>query len=188
MNEGPAAYVAGGEMQRPQTFQTVLAATLAVALAFAACGDSDDGASDSSSGGSSATAVAIESVDGVGDVLVDADGAALYTAEQESDGRVRCTAACADIWIPLTLPPGAQPSAPDEVKPDLGVTKRPDGARQPTLDGKPLYRFADDGMAGEVNGDGLSDTFAGRRFTWRVAKVEGESERIDPRPDIGPYS
>jgi predicted lipoprotein with Yx(FWY)xxD motif len=174
-------------MNRPQTFPTVLAATLAVALVFAACGDSDDGASGSPSDSSSATAVSIESVDGVGDVLVDADGAALYTAEQESDGRVRCIAACAEIWIPLTLPAGAQPTGPDRVESDLGVTERPDGARQPTLDGKPLYRFADDGMAGEVNGDGLSDTFGGRRFTWRVATAEGESEGIDPRPDIGPY-
>lgn len=183
MNEAAAAYVAGGEMNRPQMFLIVLAAT----LAFAGCGDSDDGASDSSPDGSSMTAVSIESIDGVGDVLVDSEGAALYTAEQESDGRVRCTSACADIWIPLTLPAGAEPSWPDEVESDLGVTERPDGARQPTLDGKPLYRFAEDGMAGEVNGDGLSDTFGGRRFTWRVATVEGESDGSDPRPDIGPY-
>jgi secreted repeat protein with Y-X4-D motif len=67
------------------------------------------------------------------------------------------------------------------------VTERPDGTRQPTLDGKPLYRFADDGTAGEVNGDGLSDTFGGRRFSWRAATVEGESDGSDPRPDIGPY-
>jgi hypothetical protein len=50
--------------------------------------------------------------DGVGDVLVDADGAALYTADQERDGKVRCTTACAEIWIPLTLPAGGVPSGP----------------------------------------------------------------------------
>lgn len=133
---------------------TLIALTLIAALALAACGgdDDDDG------GGGSAT------VRTDGGTLVDADGAPLYTSDQEGDGKVRCVAACADIWVPLIA---SKPTAGSDVSGKLGVVERPDGTRQVTLDGKPLYRFAED-PRGEVTGDGLKDSFAGREFTWSV--------------------
>lgn len=145
-------------------------------LIIAGCGgDSSDDDSSSAASGSSPTAVSVAAVDGVGDVLVDSDGAALYTADQEVDGRVLCDRSCADTWIPLTLPGSGEPSGPDEISGELGVAERPDGARQLTFDGQPLYRFADDPMAGEVTGDGLSDRFDGRLFSWQVATADGGS-------------
>ncbi len=77
--------------------------------------------------------MSVESVDGVGDVLVDSEGAALYTADQEMDGKVRCTDSCAEIWIPLTVPGGREPTGPDDVSDELGVAERPGGERQLTL-------------------------------------------------------
>jgi predicted lipoprotein with Yx(FWY)xxD motif len=146
----------------------------ALLLAIVGCGgDSSDDDSSATAAGSSPTTVSVEAIDGVGDVLVDSDGAALYTADQEADGRVLCTRSCADTWIPLTLPGGAEPSGPDEVSDELGVAQRPDGKRQLTFGGQPLYSFADDPMAGEVTGDGLSDTFDGRLFSWQVATADG---------------
>jgi predicted lipoprotein with Yx(FWY)xxD motif len=163
-------------------------AALALGLALAACGDdSDEGGSPPAAEGSAPAAVSVESIDGVGDVLVDPDGAALYTADQEMDGTVRCTASCADIWIPLTLPRGGEPSGSDEVAGSLGVTERPDGERQVTFQGQPLYSFADDGGPGEVNGDGLADTFDGQRFSWRVATADGGSEESGGASGAGPY-
>jgi predicted lipoprotein with Yx(FWY)xxD motif len=159
----------------------------ALLLAIAGCGDdSSDDDSSATAAASSRTVVSVEAVDGVGDVLVDSDGAALYTADQEADGRVLCTRSCADIWIPLTLPAGAEPSGPAEVSDELGVVERPDGERQLTLGGQPLYRFADDPMAGEVTGDGLSDTFEGRLFSWQVATADGGSGG-GGQPSLGPY-
>lgn len=131
---------------------TLITLALIAAVALAACGDDDDG------GGGSAT-VRMD-----GGTLVDADGAPLYTSDQEGNGKVRCVAACADIWVPLTA---TKPTAGSGVSGELGVVERPDGARQVTLDGKPLYRFAED-SGGEVTGDGLADSFAGREFTWSV--------------------
>jgi|Tabmets5t2r1_1033131.scaffolds.fasta_scaffold00244_10 predicted lipoprotein with Yx(FWY)xxD motif len=157
----------------------------ALFLVIAGCAD-DSSDDDSSAAGSSRTAVSVEAIDGVGDVLVDSDGEALYTADQEADGRVLCTRSCADTWLPLTLPGGAGPSGPDVVSDELGVAERPDGERQLTFGGQPLYRFADDPMAGEVTGDGLSDTFDGRLFSWQVATADGGSGG-GGQPSVGAY-
>jgi predicted lipoprotein with Yx(FWY)xxD motif len=139
------------------------ALALAAALALGACGsDDDDG-----DGGSTPSAT-VSLSDGV---LVDSEGAALYTSEQEANGEVLCTAACAEIWLPLTA---SNPTAGSDVTGRLGVVKRPDGSRQVTYDGKPVYRFAEDGGPGDVTGDGLSDSFDGQRFTWHVI---GETEQ-----------
>jgi len=161
---------------------------MALVLVLAGCGDdSDEGNPDSSAGGSKATTVSVETVDGAGEVLVDSEGAALYTADQEKDGKVRCAGSCAETWIPLTMSGGGEPTGSDDVPGDLGVAERPGGERQVSYDGKPLYSFADDPMAGEVTGDGLSDTFDGQLFSWRVVKTGGETEGAGAQPDIGPY-
>jgi predicted lipoprotein with Yx(FWY)xxD motif len=108
-------------------------------------------------------------VDGVGDVLVDSDGAALYAADEEVGGDVLCTEACAAIWIPLTVPAGG------DLEGDIGVAERLDGPDQVTFDGRRLYRFAEDPGPGEVTGDGFADTFDGQLFTWHVASPAGVS-------------
>jgi predicted lipoprotein with Yx(FWY)xxD motif len=160
----------------------------ALLLVVAGCGDdsSEDGPSASATG-SGPTTVSVEAVDGVGEVLVDSDGAALYTADQERDGKVRCIASCAEIWIPLTVAGNAEPTASDDVPGELGVAERPGGERQVSYDGKPLYTFADDPGAGTATGDGLSDTFDGRLFSWRVVKAGGGAEDGGAQPDFGPY-
>ena len=56
----------------------------------------------------------------------------------------------------------------------LGVVTRPDGTRQVTFDGRPLYRFAED-SAGTVTGNGASDAFGEQEFTWHVATPTGIS-------------
>jgi predicted lipoprotein with Yx(FWY)xxD motif len=177
-------------MNRTRTFHVAAVAALALVLVLAACGDdSDDGDSGSSAAASttSATTVSIESVDGVGEVLVDSGGAALYTADQEMDGTVRCTDSCADTWIPLTLSGSREPSAPDDVPGELGVTERPGGERQVSYDGQPLYTFADDTTAGQVTGDGLSDTFDGELFSWQVVQTGDETEDAGAQSSPSPY-
>jgi predicted lipoprotein with Yx(FWY)xxD motif len=156
----------------------LVALAAAMILVLAACGGGGD-SSDSApaQGGSGDTAmVSTTSVDGVGEVLVDSDGAALYSADQEAGGRILCTEACASIWLPLTLDPGDDtPTAADGLAGDLGVVTRPDGGEQVTFDGKPLYRFAEDSGPGVVTGDSFSDTFDGTLFTWHVASPDGVS-------------
>jgi predicted lipoprotein with Yx(FWY)xxD motif len=173
-------------MTRIKTYTALAALAAAVALVLAACGGGDGGDSPepaSASGGSDAAeTVSVMSVDGVGDVLVDPEGAALYAADEEMNDDVICTDACAADWIPLTVPAGDTATADGDLEGDLGLAERPDGLDQVTFDGRRLYTFADDPGPGQVTGDGFSDTFDGQLFTWHVATptgVSGDSTSTD---------
>jgi len=151
---------------------TLTCLALSAALLLAACGGgNDDGAATASS---ASTTVALD--DGL---LVDSSGAALYTSEQERSGKVACTASCTEIWLPLAAPGSGRPTAGDGVSGELGTLKRPDGSRQVTLGGRPLYRFAEDTEAGKATGDGLTDSFDGRRFTWHAEGTADSSSGAD---------
>jgi predicted lipoprotein with Yx(FWY)xxD motif len=139
-----------------------LSAVALVAAALSGCGSTSGHAK---SAGSPADTVSLASVSGVGNVLVDSKGFALYSPVQEKGGAIRCTGSCATIWLPLTVK--GSPTAASGLK--LGTVKRPDGKTQVTFDGKPLYRFAEDGTPKTVGGNGVSDNFGGKSFTWHVA-------------------
>jgi predicted lipoprotein with Yx(FWY)xxD motif len=150
---------------------------VAAAIIFAACGGSDGGGSSGGVGGSTdtATTVATRRIDGR-NVLVDADGNALYTSEEEK-GVVRCTGACLDFWEPLEIQ-GGQPTG-DVSGGALGVIDRPDGTTQVTFNGDPIYRFTDD-EPGTINGDGLDDAFEGQQFTWHVVTASDAAPSAPP--------
>ena len=160
-----------------RTHVALLALAAAAVLIVSACGgSSDSGAASAPTGGSNATeTVSVSDVDGVGNVLVDAKGAALYAANQEAGGMVVCDGSCTTIWEPLTVSAGSRPTAADGITGKLGTLKRPDGARQVTFDGRLLYRFLEDPAAKTVTGNGFADTFDGQAFTWHVATPRGIS-------------
>lgn len=98
-------------------------------------------------------------------ILVTRSGLSLYTLSAETRGRFICTdASCLAAWPPLLLRGGAQPSGVRS----LGVVRRPDGRRQVTYRGRPLYRFAGDSRKGDVEGEGFRDV-----GTWHVAVAPG---------------
>lgn len=164
-------------MKNSKTYASLAALVAALALIVAACGGgSDQNAEAPAQGGSNAAeTVSTSTVEGVGDVLIDARGAALYASEEEAGGMVLCVDECATIWEPLTLSDDSEPTAADGLAADLGVLERPDGARQVTFDDRPLYRFVEDPSPGAVTGNGFSDTFDGQAFTWHVATPTGVS-------------
>jgi len=136
-------------------------AVLAVGIAIAVAATSGGGGSAKTAGGQ---AVSAERIGGAGNVLVDSSNHALYTNDQEH-GMALCTGACLSFWTPLTVAKAPQSgSLPGK----LALAKRPDGKSQVTYDGKLLYTFAEDG-AGQVSGDGFTDAFGDRTFSWHVA-------------------
>jgi predicted lipoprotein with Yx(FWY)xxD motif len=165
-------------------------AALGATLLLAACGGGGgDGSSDSATTAGATTTVAVRQVDGIGRVLVDASGKALYSSDVEADGKVRCTGACTSFWKPLTLDSGT-PTAPAAAG-ALDVIERPDGTHQVTADGKPLYTFSED-APDKVEGNGFTDDFDGRHFTWNAvlaggtaAGTSGGASKPSPGNDYG---
>lgn len=150
-------------------------AAIAAAVALGACGGGggSSSVSASSSAGSDAGSkmVSVRQLPGVGGVLVDQSGKALYTSDVEASGRIACRdAACTAFWKPLTLS-GGKPTAAASVG-KLGAIKRPDGSTQLTDNGRPLYTFSED-SPGKATGDGFTDDFDGHHFTWNVVRPGG---------------
>jgi predicted lipoprotein with Yx(FWY)xxD motif len=143
---------------------SLTALALLAAIALAACGGSSN--DNSATAAASPTPNTTVSLDN--GLLVDQSGKALYSAEQEKTGTIMCTGACTQIWLPLAAPASGKPTAADGVSGKLGTVKRPDGTSQVTLDGRPLYRFAEDTEKGKATGDNVSDSFGGNHFTWHA--------------------
>lgn len=150
----------------------------AALLALSACGSDDSG----SDGGETQTVdgvVGTREIPDFGTVLTDAEGNTLYTTDAEADGTVLCVDSCADFWPPVTAASSDVPSGVDGVDGEFGVVSRPDGSEQLTLDGRPLYTFAEDSGPGSFTGDGFEDDFQGTHFVWHAVTTDGSTSSGD---------
>jgi predicted lipoprotein with Yx(FWY)xxD motif len=107
----------------------------------------------------------VERVDGKR-VLAAANGHTLYSLSAEKKGKFVCTqsSGCLTLWKPLLVPIGGSVIGPANVK--LGSIKRPEGGRQATYRGRPLYTFVEDHGPGKANGEGFKDV-----GTWHAVEV-----------------
>ncbi|MHA7290555.1 COG4315 family predicted lipoprotein [Arthrobacter sp. MDT3-24] len=105
-----------------------------------------------------------------GNIVVDASGMSVYffTKDVKDSGTSACTGACLTAWPPL-LTTAAKPAA-EGVTGTLGTITTPDGAKQVTLNGLPLYYFAQDKKPGDVLGQGVNNV-------WYLATPAGEMIR-----------
>ena len=155
---------------------------VAIVLIAAACGGDDSGSAadtpDTAAGAVAETtappettaaapqaeALGLASTD-LGDILVDADGFALYLFVPDAQGPSVCYDDCAAAWPPV---------AKDVVAGDgvdaalLGSVGRDDGSVQATYNGWPLYYFANDAAPGDTNGQGLNEV-------WYVLSADGDA-------------
>jgi len=90
-----------------------------------------------------------------GNIVVDSKGMSLYffTKDTKDSGTSACTGSCLVQWPPLTTA-SASPTA-EGVTGKLGTITTPDGKKQVTLNGMPLYYFAKDAKPGDVLGQGV---------------------------------
>jgi predicted lipoprotein with Yx(FWY)xxD motif len=109
---------------------------------------------DSTAGAASSVVVSTTKNTNFGTILV--SGKALYTLKAS---KTACSTSCLKIWPALMLPKGVtKATAGTGVSASkLGTVKR-GGALQVTYGGKPLYRFAEDTSASQVNGN-ITDTW-----------------------------
>jgi predicted lipoprotein with Yx(FWY)xxD motif len=148
------------------------ATAIAAALLLGACGGGGGVGDSSSAAPATAETVSTSEISGVGRVLVDRSGKPIYTSDQEESGKIVCaTSACTTFWKPVEA--GAQMRSGGGDTGKLGVVKRPDGTKQLTANGRPLYTFAED-SPGQSTGDGFTDDFDGHHFTWHVVRAGGK--------------
>jgi predicted lipoprotein with Yx(FWY)xxD motif len=165
---------------------SLLTALFGTSLLLSACGSSSYSAGSSSATGSSATSASAPAESGAaaggsgglvksaanatlgGTVLVDSRGMTLYALSGEGAGKFICaTSACTSVWHPLTTSSAGTPAGSVG---SLGTVTRPDGTKQVTFQGRPLYSFAQDRKPGEASGQGFKDV-----GTWSAVKVGASS-------------
>ncbi len=92
----------------------------------------------------------------LGLILVNSRGHTLYLFAKDRKGKSACSGSCAKFWPPLLR--HGKPTAGSGVKASLlGTTRRSDGSLQVTYNKHPLYTFALDKQAGQVNGEASSN-------------------------------
>ncbi len=102
----------------------------------------------------------------LGDYLAGDNGLTLYILTTDTAGTSTCTGTCAATWPPFIVSAGETPIAGAGVTGALGTITRSDGTMQVTYMGAPLYYYAGDTKAGDVNGQGL-------KGVWFVAATAG---------------
>jgi predicted lipoprotein with Yx(FWY)xxD motif len=134
---------------------TILAALLALAIAGAAL---------AASTGRNVRVVSTAKNASLGEtVLVNMTGRTLYSLSVERKGKFICTnKACLSFWHPLVVKAGVTPTGAKS----LATVRRPDGRRQVTYKGGPLYTFAGDSRRSDVKGEGFKDV-----GVWHAATV-----------------
>ena len=105
-----------------------------------------------------------------GTALVDSTGRTLYLFEADSPRMSNCSGACAQVWPPL-LAHGGQAMGSATIQQGLiDSVARPDGTRQVTYDGHPLYYYVGDKEPGHAAGQGLNQFGA----AWYVVAPSGK--------------
>lgn len=121
-----------------------------------ATASSSDTASASASSTQAGAAVDLKTASSsAGSIVVDAKGMSLYffTKDTKDSGTSACTGSCLVQWPPLTTTSGSP--AGEGVTGKLGTISTPDGKKQVTLNGMPLYYFAKDTKPGDILGQGV---------------------------------
>ena len=103
----------------------------------------------------------------LGEIVVDGKGMTVYMFDNDTQGAdaSACAGQCLVNWPPVTTE-STEPSV-SGVTGEIGTITTADGEMQVTLDGWPLYYFAGDQAAGDVNGQGVNDV-------WWVLSPAGE--------------
>jgi predicted lipoprotein with Yx(FWY)xxD motif len=126
-------------------------------------GGGDYGGGSAAASGGSAGAYQLAVANGsVGAYLTGEDGRTLYVYKKDPANATTsaCTGQCATNWPPFELDTGETVTAASGVSGTIAsITRSDDGKKQVTYNGAPLYYFAPDKKAGDVNGQGVGNVW-----------------------------
>ncbi|MEU2420807.1 hypothetical protein ABZ619_07135 [Streptomyces sp. NPDC007851] len=142
-----------GSSAGPDSAAPAAPATSDPAPATPAASAPADGGGTASASPALTTGVTAKTLSGVGVVVTDDKGMALYRFDKDesSPSKWTCSGTCTKTWIPVIVPESVQTSG---VRQSLLGTVHRNGRTQLTLAGWPLYRYVGDTAAGQVNGQG----------------------------------
>lgn len=159
----------GVETRRHRTWGRALlgfSGVVVIGVIASAC-SSSSAAPTTTSGGSGGTTASLVSTTNnakLGTILVNSKGFALYTLSNNAP----CDAACSAVWPPLLVTGSATPNLGGV----SGVgTVTVSGGKQVTYNGMRLYTFVQDKSAGQVTGQGLTDTWG----TWSAVITQAST-------------
>ncbi|MCW8877205.1 MAG: hypothetical protein OQK51_09105 [Kangiellaceae bacterium] len=116
----------------------------------------------------------------LGFIFVNADGMSLYTFENDrndsdgdGNGDSDCNSGCATTWPPMLATSTAQASEPFSI-----ITRDGSSDRQWAFRGLPLYMYVSDSSAGDVNGEGIGNT-------WYVARPDPLAQQQHAQNSVG---
>jgi predicted lipoprotein with Yx(FWY)xxD motif len=107
-----------------------------------------------------------------GRILFDGRGRALYAFTRDTRDRTTCSRACLAAW-PAYTATGALRAGAGVRRSKLGTIGRPDGRRQVTYAGRPLYHYVGDRRPGQVGCQNVRE-FGG---LWLVVRPNGSLVR-----------
>lgn len=128
------------------SFVLAVAGTSLAAMALAGCGSSDSTPAAGSDIGTAKT--------DLGRIVVDGKGLTAYVFDKDvaDSGKSTCAAGCAAVWKPITSS-SAKPKV-DGVTGTVATITGTAGGKQITVNGRPIYTYADDKATGDVEGQG----------------------------------
>jgi predicted lipoprotein with Yx(FWY)xxD motif len=100
----------------------------------------------------------IQKVSNTVSYLTNGQGMSLYISLQDAPEKSNCNAACLTVWQPL-LVNGKIIAGSGVTLAKLGIITLPDGTRQVTYLGAPLYTYTKDVNPGDTNGHGVDGTW-----------------------------
>jgi predicted lipoprotein with Yx(FWY)xxD motif len=102
-----------------------------------------------------------------GQIVVDGKGMSVYyyTKDVKDSGKSACTGGCLDAWPPVLAT--ADTPAVEGVTGTVGTIATPDGKKQLTINGMPVYLYAKDLAAGDITGQGVGGV-------WYLVAPSGE--------------
>ena len=102
-----------------------------------------------------------------GQIVVDGKGMSVYyyTKDVKDSGTSTCTGGCLDAWPPVLAT--ADTPTVDGVTGTVGTIATPDGKKQLTINGMPVYYYAKDLAPGDITGQGVGGV-------WYLVAPSGE--------------
>ncbi|HEX4864242.1 MAG TPA: hypothetical protein VFV02_09230 [Acidimicrobiales bacterium] len=136
-------------------------ATLAVAMLAAVAGIAYGAVASTGASSGKPTDYSLRTVNtSAGRMVVTGGGVTVYVylPDPTRPSRTTCTADCANDWPPVLLT-AATPKVSGVDRSRVGVVVRPDGSRQLTLNGYPLYLYVADRRPGDLRGESVGETW-----------------------------